>query len=140
MGKKKDVTEMTRKEILSVPQRKWDEDIGYFNTLIIVPTRRMHDSGYRCMDFVACKDGQPIRRLSGCSDVVHLGGIGGYNRNYLKDGFTGIPQTIVPIGWNIGCLKKSGLLQIFTHGHLYAGTALSSFELYHEPNVKEQTK
>ncbi len=45
----------TRKELESLPIRERNEDIGEFCGLIILPTRRKHDSGFRCMDFVAVK-------------------------------------------------------------------------------------
>lgn len=122
----KTVNEMSRKEIEDVPTRDCNEDIGEFDSVVILPTRRKHDSGYRCMDFVAVRKGVPIKRLSGCSDVIHLNGIGGYGK-WLGS----FPQLIEPIGWSIDCLYKSGLLQIFTHGVLTCGDALSSFEIYH---------
>lgn len=121
--------EMTRKEIEDVPNREWQEDIGEFDTLVILPTRQTHDSGYRCMDFVAVKKGVPIKRLGGGSDVIHLDGIGGYGENWLQKYGT-CPSRTEPSGWNIDCLKVSGLLQLFTHGVLTCGDALSSFEIY----------
>jgi len=64
------------------------------------------------LDFVATKDEAPICRVSGVSDVLHLGGIGGE--------------------FHIDCLPKSGLLRVFGRGtdKLIAGAALSSFELF----------
>jgi len=122
---------MTRKEFDALPERKWGEDIGEFDSLVILPGRAkdMHDSGFRCMDFVAVRQAEPICRLSGCSDVVHINGIGGYGKNWgCKGG--GVPKTIEPISWSIDCLAKSGLLQLFCRHKLEAGEALSSFELY----------
>lgn len=133
----KTVNEMTRKEIESVPDRAWQEDIGEFDAMIILPTRRIHDSGFRCMDFVAVKKGIPVRRLSGCSDVIHINGIGGYGNYRLSQG---IPSMIEPISWSIDCLKKSGLLQIFSHGVLTCGTALSSFEVFHHKQSRQPSQ
>lgn len=123
----KDVTSMTRKEIESVPGREWMEDIGEFDSMVILPLRRLHDSGYRLLDFVAVREGKPVRRLSGCSDVIHINGIGGYGRYSIE---TGIPSLIPPMGWSIDCLKTSGLLQIFSDGVLTCDVALSSFSVY----------
>jgi len=128
-----DIADMTRRELEAVPLRKWDEDVGPFDSLVVLPLRTKHDSGYRCMDFVACKraeDGEMVAfaRLSGCSDVVHLDGIGGYGWSWLDSG--GVPLTIPVKAWSIDCLPKSGLLRVFARGYLRAGPALGSFELF----------
>ena len=70
---------MTKEDFEKVPDRGgWSRDIGEFNSLVIIPQDYAHDSGWMCMDFVAVdEDGEPICRLSGCSDVLHLDGIGG---------------------------------------------------------------
>lgn len=111
------INEMTRKDFDELPGRKkWDEEI-LCDGIIILPGRAkdMHDSGYRLMDFVAIKNSKPVCRLSGCSDVIHIGGIGGQN---------------VSRSWNIDCLPKSGLLRMWMNGHfIKVGAALSSFEI-----------
>ena len=70
----KDINSWTRKDFDALPGRDWDEDIGEFDSLVILPTKRIHDSGFRCMDFVAVRKGVPLIRLSGCSDVIHIDG------------------------------------------------------------------
>ena len=125
----KNITEMTRKDFDAVPSRDWNEDIGEFDSLVIIPLGIMHDSGYRCLDFVACENNKPIKRLSGCSDVVHLDGIGGYGKNWLEQ-FETVPSTIPIKAWSIDCLPKSGYLRLFCKGKLTADPALSSFCLY----------
>jgi hypothetical protein len=120
----------SKKELEALPIRKWDEEIGEFDSLIILPTRYMHESGFRCMDFVAVKGEEPFCRLSGCSDVLEIDGIGGYG-----EWKGNLPSVIPPKGWSIDCLKKSGLLRIFSNGKLKVGLALSSFELYSKPRV-----
>jgi hypothetical protein len=90
----------------------------------------MHESGYRLMDFVAVKGGEPVCLLSGCSDVIHFDGIGGFGYGWLEK-HNGIPKLIPPSGWNIDCLPKSGLLSIWTrNGRILCGPALSSFEIF----------
>lgn len=84
--------DMTRKDFEQLRHKEWEEDIGYFHSLVMIPLRAKHDSGYRMMDFVAVKDGEAICRLSGSSDVLHFNGIGGYG-DYSKKGLhrEGIP-------------------------------------------------
>ncbi len=120
--KKKSINEMTRKDFDALPYRKGQglNEYGPFDSLVILPRRAMHDSGYRCMDFVAVKNRKPVCRLSGCSDVIHIGGI---------SNMRGIPSN-----YNVDCLPKSGLLHLFTYDmkerKLYCGASLSSFEVY----------
>jgi len=129
---KKKVNEMTKKDFESIPYRKdWSTPV-VFNSMVIIPgkAKDLHDSGYRCMDFVAIKGNTPICRLSGCSDVIHIDGIGGYGDNWLKK-YGRVPNEIPPSGWSIDCLPKSGLLRIWPcSGKMKAGSASSSFEIY----------
>lgn len=153
-----DINQMTRADFEKLPDNKWNNDIGEFDTLIILPSiirlrqvwwywirtkiakvfsitkpeiwdiYGLHDSGYRCMNFIACKDDKPLCKLSGCSDVLHFDGIGGYGYQWTKKG--GVPEKVIPAGWTIDCLPESGLLRIFCSGYIRAGNALSSFEIY----------
>lgn len=89
------------------------------------------------MDFVAVKDGKCLCRLSGCSDVIHIGGIGGFNQTDWAERYQGVPSNIPPVGWSIDCLKKSGLLRLFTTEKLTVGMALSSFAIYSRIKVRK---
>ena len=129
------INEMTRKDFDAVPCRKWNAVIGKFRSMVILPGRikDMHDSGYRCMDFVAVNDkNEPICRLSGCSDVINIDGIGGYGKDWFKINGK-VPNGVKPSGWSIDCLPKSGLLRMFATNNMSTGLALSSFEIYSEP-------
>lgn len=161
----KHINEWTVEEFRKLPHRKWDEDVGVFSSLIILPSEirpsqvmwynikywlakhipclkkpeiydvnGMHDSGYRCMDFVAVKEGKPLCLLSGCSDVLHIDGIGGYGKWIPRKGF---PNKVELRDWNIDCLPTSGLLRLWCRGGMTAALALSSFEIYAEGKKKE---
>jgi hypothetical protein len=135
--KKFEINKWTKRQLRRLPSRGWNEDIGEFDSLVILPTKRMHDSGFRIMDFVAVKDNKPICKLSGCSDVLHIDGIGGYgNWNLGKR----IPKSIPPKGWSIDCLERSGLLRLFSDGELTVGAALSSFEIFSKERETLKTK
>jgi hypothetical protein len=110
--KKKNIANMTRKDFEKVPYRtSFNQDVGDFDSLIILSTRKKHDSGYRCIDFIACVEDKPICRLSGCSDVLHINGIGGYGYKWIEKGI-GIPSKVDVVPWSIDCLPKSGLFRI----------------------------
>ena len=124
-----DINEMSKEDFKKIPKAKWDENIGKYHSLVIIPTGEIHDSGYMCMEFVAVNDkNEPIKRMSGCSDVIHLDGIGGYGNWY---GTGHLPQSVAPKGWSIDCLP-CGYLRIFSKARmgLYSGVALSSYEVY----------
>ena len=127
------VNEMTRKELEQLEHRKWNEEVE-FDSLIILPGNKLHDSGYRCMDFVAVTNNEPICLLSGCSDVIHIDGIGGFGKGWLNKYGT-CPNVVPPTSWSIDCLAKSGLLRLFPGTQkMTCGPALSSFEVYELPS------
>lgn len=64
---------MTRKELLAVPKREWDEKLTKVRVVYILPSRRKHDSGYSCMDFVA-ETPNGLVGFGGCCDDVCLSG------------------------------------------------------------------
>lgn len=121
------VFNMTKEDFEKVPERDgWSKDVGEFSSLVIIPMDYAHDSGWMCMDFVAVnKEDEPICKLSGCSDVLNLDGIGGYGNWRTGE----LPRRIEPKGWTIDCLP-CGYLRLFSRSTLTAGPALSSFEIY----------
>lgn len=128
----KEFTKWTRKEFESLPTPKsyTNEEIGEVDSLVILPERHYHDSGWRCMSFVTIQNGVPTYRISGCSDVIHLGGIGGHN---IKSTDRIKSQTVPNADWHIDCLPVSGLLRIFSGKYkLYVGASLSDFELFYK--------
>ena len=132
----KEINLMTRKEFDELPMREnWQEEI-LADCLVILPLRRVHDSDYRCMDFVAVNKEKMVR-LSGCSDFIHIDGIGGFGFDWLKHYGT-CPDAVHPVGWSIDCLKTSGLLRIFASSYkIRCGPSLSSFEIWAIPTEKE---
>jgi hypothetical protein len=130
----KTIDEMTRKEFEALPWRESFSSKVEAAGIVILPTRKIHDSGYRCMDFVAVgRDNKAICRLSGCSDVIHIDGIGGWGADWLNR-YGSVPSLIPPSGWSIDCLRVSGLLRMWpSSSRVDCGDALSSFELYALP-------
>ena len=88
------------------------------------------------MEFVAIQNGEPTYLLSGCSDVINLGGIGGYNvfENDIEKYSTRVKSQVVPVNdWNIDCLPVSGLPRLFCHRKMIVGASISNFEVYFIP-------
>ena len=123
-------------KLRQLPMRQWDSRVKGVTSIVVVPAVKrggIHDSGYRCMDFAACHYGKAYCLLSGCSDVIHLGGICGYNnREWVND------KRVRRGNWLIDCLPNSGLLQIFSDGGLDVGAAVSSFKVFSTEDRPEQ--
>ena len=153
------IYDMKRKDFEKLSYRKWNEDVGEFDSIIILPSEvrlfslwrykirvffaeifnlkepeiyeiyGVHDSGFRCMNFVAVRGDKPICLLSGCSDVIHFSGIGGFGKDWLQK-YRTVPQHVPPVDWSIDCLLNNGLLRVFVSGKMTCGPDLSSFEIY----------
>lgn len=129
----KDYTKWTRKEFEALPRPKsyTNQEIGEVDSLIILPCRHRHDSGYRCMQFVTVQNGKPTYIVSGCSDVIHLGGICGLYTTDIETYTKRRQEGKIPIvDWSIDCLPTSGLLRIFCSKKIIVGASLSSFEIF----------
>ena len=80
-----------------------------FNNVVIVPMNELHDSGYRCMKFILCDDGDIVGAVSGWSDVVHPNGIWNHGLSY--------DWSVTPnIGLSIDCLAGSGCVRLIMIG------------------------
>lgn len=117
---RKHINAMKLKEFYKVQYRECFDSKIECSSLVILPTKKMHDSGYRCMDFVAVdKHDYPICRCSGCSDVLRL-----YNSIHYQY------PTLEKLA--IDCLPKSGLLRVFADDFsiIGVGAAISDMILY----------
>ena len=86
-----------------------------FNEVVIVPTRKKHESGYESMKFILASKSEIVGVVSGWSDVMHLNGIGGYGRNMTTTLKT---RKVDLVGWRIDCLHKSHCVRLFTDKQL----------------------
>lgn len=84
----------TRKDLLSVPKRKWSDALYGVAGVYVIPSGRKHDSGFACMEFVAEFKGgkKPMVRFGGSCDDVSFEG-----RHFRMDCLH--PQRIIHI-WN----------------------------------------
>jgi hypothetical protein len=134
------VEQMTRRDFDAVPFRT-DTSPLTGNSIVILPLRTKHDSGFRCMDFVLIKGNKAICRLSGCSDLLHIDGIGGMGHDWLEK-YGDCPRAVPPTGWSIDCLPVSGLLRMWPSRDRWNGVLVdadacySSFEIYANPKEK----
>lgn len=130
-----------KSDFYSLPKIAWDADMNgkQFDSIIILPERRKHDSGYMCMSFVGCIGDEAVAIMGGCSDVLHIDGIGGRGKDWRKKPMH-IPMMVPAKRWSIDCLP-CGCLRIFPSGYgIEIGHMLSSFEIFAERKTEDETK
>ena len=65
----KNIMEYTRKELLALPHRNWN-DVTSYSSILLVPTYELHDSGWRLIAIVGCNDnGTPKEIAAFCDDI-----------------------------------------------------------------------
>lgn len=120
------IFDMKKSDFKDIKRLSTLDRISGFNSVVLIPTTQKHDSGYMCIEFVFCKDGEPIAKSFGGSDVLHIDGIGGYG---LFKGF--IPDKIKPNGWSLDCLP-CGYFRLFGKSQNMSADGVSSFSVYAE--------
>lgn len=80
-----------------------------FNEVVIVPMIGLHDSGFRCMKFILCHNGDIVGSVSGWSDVVHPNGIGNH-------GLSNDYYATQNMGLRIDCLVESRCVRLMMDG------------------------
>lgn len=136
-----DIRRMTREELLAVPFREDPHnEAGPFTSIVIIPLDTIHESGWRCMDFIGVRGVFPVCRLSGQSDNLSLLGVGGIGRRVGNTTVDYEEDTPQPHAWEIDCLQTSGLLHLWDSKStlsvaplLNDTAAYSTFDLYTNP-------
>lgn len=113
----KALIEWTKAELLALPEIELcdAQKLSWFSSLIVLPGKCIHESGYHCMSFILVVSGVPKFRVDGYSDVVHLGGLLNSEQKNVR--------------WRIDCLTKSKLIHVFCNKKLHIGMGFSDFEL-----------
>lgn len=65
----KNIKEYTRKELLALTRRNWN-DVTSYSSILLVPTYDLHDSGWRLIAIVGCKDDGTPKEIAAFCDVV----------------------------------------------------------------------
>lgn len=127
----RDLCDLKKSDFENVPYRKWNEEI-VCDSIVIIPMDYEHDSGFLCMDVIAIVDDVPVLRCSGCSDVIHIDGIGGYgdvrgNSELYKSRIMSDKKPVTD--WSIDCLP-CGYFRLFHYGKIRIAPALSDLEIF----------
>ena len=117
-------------KLSEIPVANWNKiDKNEYNSVIIVPMNELHESGFKCMTYLFCKGQEIICRSEGCSDVLHLDGIGGYGQwDPAKD----LPIALPPRAWSIDCLPNGYLRLFCSNGKIINGNGLSDYAIFAE--------
>lgn len=116
-----DIMKMKKSDFKYVPKLEYKEKIPKFDSLIIVPTNRKHESGYKIINYILVSGSTPVAQICGCSDVLHINGIGGRGR-FLPNGE--FEDKCNP--WSIDLLP-CGYFRLFSRGKLEFGGALDAW-------------
>jgi len=110
----RDINSYSKKEFLDMENF---EPCDSFSEIILVPTSKKHDSGYRSIKFILAKRGKIVGVVSGWSDVIHLNGIGGNGIDFQHPKY---------VDWRIDCLPKSGCMRLFSSNELTTDNFIGS--------------
>lgn len=66
---KKQLNDWSRKELLALPQRKWDS-ISTYDSILVFSTGHKHDSGWACMTVIGVIGGCPKEVITRGSDDI----------------------------------------------------------------------
>lgn len=85
-----------------------------FNGFIVIPEMgdELHDSGYRFLKIALTNHGRVVGCVEGCTDVIHLNGIGGYGKYNDKYEDRVRTRTAPVIDWSID-VAPNGLVRVF---------------------------
>ena len=64
-----DLNSWSYKELMALPFRKWDEEKEY-ESLLLISTRKKHDSGWAVMAIIGVRNGQPEEIACACCDDI----------------------------------------------------------------------
>lgn len=61
-----------KEELLNVELEKFGNNIPLLDYIYVIPTRRTHDSGYKCMEIIGENSNGYKKKLATFSDVIDL--------------------------------------------------------------------
>lgn len=77
----KDWFDITKEELLKLPQRNWNKE-GVYMSVLFVNTKRKHDSGYNLFAIIGCEDGQHPTEICGYMDDFRFDPYNNKNKSF----------------------------------------------------------
>ena len=113
-----DLNSWSHKELMALPVRKWDDSSKEYDSLLVLSTRRKHDSGWAMIAIIGVRNSQPEEIACSCCDDIHWK-LPPQEPTFGKGRFDGQFRT--------DCAFKSGALHVWNRGCRFkVGAALSS--------------
>lgn len=121
---KKPLNHWSRNDLLALPVRAWDTESQY-DSLMLLSTRRKHDSGWAMVAVIGVRDGQPVEVAASCCDDIEWKlppmvtvGSGTYSIGQMR----------------MDCAFRSGAMHAWARKAKFTvGAALSSIEIALNP-------
>lgn len=117
--KHKKLKEFSKKELLKLPERKWDNTKRLYDAIWIVPSGLKHDSGYMCIAIIGVweENGESKGEICAYPDDVS------YFFPYENEKYS-----MAKVRQD--CFYPSGVLQFHSrHGKFFVSEALSSVDV-----------
>ncbi len=118
--KEKAIDYWTVREFKKLPVIESAKSVKEFDSFIIIPTVKLHESGYRLMKIVIVHKYFPIGIITVPIDLIQLFG----KFETLPDRFG---KTVT---WSVDCLHTSKLLHFFTDEALKLGNLFNTLDIY----------
>ena len=112
------VLKATKKDFKKVKRIKVAKRI-HFDSFVVLPNKKIHDSGFRCMDFILLdSDSNPIGKVGGASDAIYI------EKHYQS---SGLSKTVH------ADLLPCGLIRIWVRkGMFIEHNPISDMDVYYE--------
>lgn len=86
--------EWSKKELLALPERDWKK-ISSYDSLLIVPTRKKHNSGYNLFAIIGCNGSIPIEIAGYMDDFYGHRGFDGFHINVSMKGIVRLRNGLI---------------------------------------------
>jgi len=60
---------LKRKDVINLPSRNWNKDVEPFDSLLLVNSGRNHDSGWKHIVIIGCRNLVPVQQLAWPDDI-----------------------------------------------------------------------
>jgi hypothetical protein len=120
MKQRKKLNQWGRDELLKLPTRAWGE-VSEYDSLLLLSTRRKHDSGWAIMAIIGVREHQPVEIACACCDDIE----------WKLPPMQKIGGGVYSIGqMRMDCAMRSGALHAWARDAKFrVGMALSSTEV-----------
>ena len=124
----KHINKWTRAELLALPDREWGRPTPTYDSILVLPTKRKHDSGWGMMTIIGVTNTQPIEIVTTGADDIE----------WLTPDCQRLPSsTYLFAGMRTDCAWRSGAINFWLHNHVFeVSHPVSSVTITLKPKTK----